>query len=49
MQTPTYYGNIGVLSEGIRHRMRLRRRLVAWAGLLAPRRRRRGRMLFQTR
>ncbi len=50
MQTPTYYGNIGVLSEVARYRVRLHRRLIKWVGTLAPRRRsRRGRTVIQSR
>ncbi len=43
MQTPTYYGNIGILSGGKRRRARLHRPLSAWIKIMPwgrrPRRR----------
>lgn len=50
MRTPTYYGNIGVLSDATRYRVRLHRRLIKWVGTLVPRRRsRRGRTVVRPR
>lgn len=43
MQTPTYYGNIGILSGGKRRRARLHRRFSAWLKTMPWRRRRRRR------
>lgn len=41
MQTPTYYGNIGVMRDTMHPGARLRRRIAALIGTMARRRQRR--------